>query len=72
MVVVSIVTIVFAVAEAQPPAAAIKFVTVYVPALLADKSITPVVELIDKPAGNAENKPPLDKGGNTGLGSIPL
>ena len=41
IVVESIVTIVVAETEAQPLAAAIKFVTIYVPEALEDKSILP-------------------------------
>ena len=38
-------------ADAQPPDAAIVLFTVYVPGVLADRLISPVVELIERPAG---------------------
>ena len=47
-----IVMVAVAVAAGQAPEAAIVFVTVYVPGVLALKSTTPVVGLIDKPAAD--------------------
>ena len=51
---------------AQPPAAAIVFVTVYVPAVLAAKFIIPVAALILNPAGEEvkvpATPPPLNVG----------
>jgi len=53
------VTEVVAVTWGQPPAAAIVYVTVYVPAVLELGVIAPVEELILNPAGDAENVPPF-------------
>ena len=55
----------------QPEAAAIVFVTVYVPAVLADKSTIPEDALIINPAvelNNPATPPPL----NVGDGSTPF
>ena len=51
---VVIVTEVVVVTITQPPAAAIVYVTVYVPAVLVLGVIAPVTASIDKPAGKAE------------------
>ena len=53
----------------QEPTAAIELVTVYVPGVLADKSTTPVLELIVNPAVD-ENTPPFAPEPNTGEGSV--
>jgi len=58
---------------AQPPEAAMLLVTVYVPGVLADKSICPVVVLTNtKPAGTALNTPALAPDANVGNGSLPF
>ena len=44
---------------AQPPSAASKYLTVYVPGVLADGFTTPVELLIDNPAAEL-NTPPVD------------
>ena len=63
------VTVFDALAGAQPPAAAIVFVMVYTPGILAARSISPVDEFAKtKPAGDAENSPALEPGPNTGKG----
>jgi hypothetical protein len=59
-------------ADAQPPDAAIVLFTVYVPGVLADRLISPVVELIERPAGMALNTPPLAPAPKTGVGLVPL
>ena len=46
-----------ATAAAQPPEAAIVFVTVYVPAVLAAKFIVPVAALMLNPAGEDVKAP---------------
>jgi len=56
---VVMVTDVVVVTRAQPPAAAIEYVTVYVLAVDAEGVISPVVALIDKPAVE-ENVPPVE------------
>ena len=44
---------------AQPPPAAMLYVTVYVPGVLVPKVIAPVLELSDKPEGVALYVPPV-------------
>ena len=60
------VTCAVAVSVAQPPTEAIVFVTVYVPAVLAAKFITPVASFILKPVVdvNAPATPPPEKVGD--------
>jgi hypothetical protein len=61
-----------AVAESagQPPDAVIVFVTVYVPAVLAERSTCPLVGLTNtKPAGDDVNVPALPPPLNVGEGS---
>jgi len=62
---VVMVTDVVVVTRAQPPAAAIEYVTVYVLAVDAEGVISPVVALIDKPAVE-ENVPPVEPEIETG------
>jgi hypothetical protein len=52
------VTLVVAVTEAQPPAASVEYVTLYVPGVLVLGLISPVEVLMLNPAG-AENVPPV-------------
>jgi hypothetical protein len=67
-----IVTGAVAEAAAHPPAAAIVFVMVYVPAVLAARFISPVdVFTKTNPAGEAVNVPALDPGLNAGKGFAP-
>ena len=55
----------------QPLPEAMVFVTVYVPAVLASKSTTPVTPSITKPAVEL-NVPGMPPPVNVGLGSVPL
>ncbi len=67
------VSVVVAVAAAQPPAEAIKLVMVYVPAALAARSISPVEVLTKtKPEGVALNTPELAPAENVGAGLVAL
>ena len=52
------ITVVFVENAAQPEVAAILYVTVYVPPVLAARLIAPVVELMVRPAGLALYVPP--------------
>jgi hypothetical protein len=61
-----------AVTTPQPPAAAIELVTVYVPAVLADKSTSPVKVLINTNPAVDENVPATPPPLNVGDGSAPL
>ena len=65
-----ITTCVVAVVLAQPPEAATVLVTVYVPGVLAVKSITPVVAVTAKPVVE-ENVPAVAPGANAGVGLAP-
>jgi hypothetical protein len=64
------VTVVVAVAAAQPPEAATVFVTVKVPAVLADRSMTPVEGFITRPVVD-ENVPAVAPAASTGAGLVP-
>ena len=57
---------------AHPVDAAIVFVTVYVPAVLADKSTCPVAALINTILAGAENVPATPPPLNVGVGSVPF
>ena len=56
----------------HPLAAAMVFVTVYVPGKLADKSISPVVALMTNPAGAEVKVPATPPPRKLGAGSTPL
>ena len=61
------VTVVVAITIGHPPEAAIVFVIVYVPTVLPAILITPVLELILNPAGDAVNVPALPVNAGDGL-----
>ncbi len=61
-----------AVTTAQPPDAAIVFVTVYVPGVLADKSIWPVVALTKTSPAVDEKVPAIPPPLKVGVGFAPL
>jgi hypothetical protein len=63
-----IVTVAVAVAAAHPPLAVIEFVTVYVPAVLADKLICPVFALTNTNPAVEVNVPALPEPMNVGDG----
>ena len=62
-----IVIVAVALVEGHPPDAAIVFITVYVPGVLADKFTTPVAALIINPV-DEENIPVVLPVFNTGVG----
>jgi hypothetical protein len=69
---VVIVIVFVAVTMPHPPAAAIVFVTVYVPATLADKSTWPVAGLTKTRPAVDVNRPATPPPLNVGNGSTPL
>ena len=69
----AIVTVAVAEAARQEPLAGIVFTTVYVPGVLAVKSISPVLALTKtSPAGVDEKIPALAPEANTGSGLVPF
>ena len=67
-----IVILAVAVAAAQEPDAAIEFVTVYVPAVLAARSISPVFALTKTNPEVELNVPAVPPEVNVGEGLVPL
>ena len=63
-----IVIVSLSVAAAQPPAAAMLFVIVYVPAVDPARSISPVFTFTNTRPAVELNTPPLDPAGNVGNG----